>query len=98
VQYKAQVFQGVSFNYLIETCHRQAYETNISGVRPVWYPFMQLQLPQQGRVSHADNLDIEHYMGDPSTVSGSLDCCNTFPWTAAGVDRIGSPELFHNIN
>jgi hypothetical protein len=31
---------GSKLLYIYQTCARQAYETNISGVRPVWYPYM----------------------------------------------------------
>jgi hypothetical protein len=37
-------------------------------------------------------------MGDPCIVSGSMDCCKAFPWTATTIDRMGSQGLFHSIN
>jgi hypothetical protein len=96
---KAQVCQTVSFHYVFQTCVHQAYQANLSRICPLRYSYVQLRDWWEWRPDFdAVNLDIGHYMGDPRTVSGSLDSCKTLPWTATTIDRMGSRRLFHSIN
>jgi hypothetical protein len=43
-------------------------------------------------------LDTHHCVGGPHTISRSLDCCQTFPWTPTKFDRRDNTQLFHGVD
>ena len=75
----------------------QAYDMNIRGVCHLRRSCVQLRCGRWSISCH-DYLDIWHCLGDPCTVSCSLDCCKTLPWIARIISKLDCRRLFHGIS
>ena len=82
----------------VKTWVRQVYDMIIRRARPIWYPYVRCRARRKRPIPNRDDLDVGHCMGDPCTVSCSLDYYKTLPWTATNINRMGSWGLLHDID
>jgi hypothetical protein len=71
---------------------------NIRGTHSLRYLSVLDWLVRRSPTSGFHYLDTWHCMGGPRTMSRSLDCGKTLPWTATTFDRRDYGGLFHGID